>query len=336
MRVGLPVSVFSHTALIAVGLLSLNFAEPFEPPVIESISVEIVPITEFSNIRLGSLESEIVETQTPSVVETPIPAELAERTGNTEEDQVRPLDSENITPAPTEQTAPEPVPVPDPIPDPQPRPDPVVEPTPEPDPVPEPEPEPVPPQPEPQPEPVEVEPEPELTAPDPEPETPKIIVPQPVVRTASIQQQREDYAKRRREEAAREADQIAAIVNAEETRGGTTGTGGQTTTGTSTGQSATLTRSEQDALATQMRGCWNLLPGEIDSGEPVRLLVNLNRDGSVKGTPRVMTTISTPMQGSIARAAQRAVLGCGPYRLAAEKYASWSEIDVTFKPSDLS
>lgn len=332
MRVGLPVSVFSHTALIAVGLLSLNFSEPFDPPAIESISVEIVPITELSNIRLGSLESEIIETQTPSLVETLIPAEIAERTGNTDEDQVRPLDSDNITPAPTEQTAPEPVPEPDPIPDPDPKLDSVVEPSPEPAPEPDPEP----PQPEPLPEPVEVEPTPELASPDPELEMPKVVAPQPVVRTATIQQQREDYAKRQREEAARDADQIAAIVNAEETRGGTTGTGGQTTTGTSTGQSATLTRSEQDALATQMRGCWNLLPGEIDSGEPVRLLVNLNRDGSVKGTPRVMTAVSTPMQGSIARAAQRAVLGCGPYRLAAEKYDSWSEIDVTFKPSDLS
>ena len=337
MGVGLPVSVFSHTALVVVGLLSLNIAEPFEPPIIESIAVEIVPITDFSNIRLGSLDSEIIETQTPSLVDTPIPAELAERTGNTEEDQVKPLDSENITPAPTEQTAPEPVPEPDPIPDPEPRPEPVPEPQPEPDPQPIPDPEPRPVEPTPEIDPIETPPEPELVSPDPEPDTPAIAAPQPVVRTASLQQQREDYARKQREEAAaREADRVSAIANAEETRGGTTGTGGQATTGTASGQSATLTRSEQDALAAQMRGCWRLLPGEIDSGESVRLLVSLNRDGSVKGTPKVLSSIASPMQGSIARAAQRAVLGCGPYRLAAEKYASWNEVDVTFKPSDLS
>ncbi|MCF6302982.1 MAG: hypothetical protein L3J13_07255 [Devosiaceae bacterium] len=335
MRIGLPVSVFSHTALIAVGLMSLNFSEPYEPPFVESIAVEIVPITEFSNIRLGSLESEVIETQTPSLVDTPIPAELAERTGNTEEDQIKPIDSDNVTPAPTEQSAPEPVPEPDPIPEPEPLPEPEPQPEPEPEPVVEPTPEPEPAQPEPEPEPV-VEPEPELIAPAPEPIEPAIAAPLPVVRTASVEQAREDYAKRQREEAAREADKVSEIINAEETRGGTTGTGGQATTGTSTGQSATLTRSEQDALAMQMRGCWRLLPGEIDSGESVRLLVELNRDGSVNGTPRVMTNITSPIQGSIARAAQRAVLGCGPYRLAPEKYANWRQVDVTFRPSDLS
>lgn len=332
MRVGLPVSVFSHTALIAVGLMSLNFAEPLEPTIIESISVEIVPITEFSNIRAGSLDSEIIETDTPSIVDTPVPAELAERTGNTEENQIKPQDSDNITPAPTEQTAPEPVPDPDPVPEPDPEPptpadipdlEPIIEPTPDPIPVAEDTP----------PEPVDIKPE--IIADVPAEVEPVVAAPQPVVRTASLDQQRQDYARRQREEAAREADKISEILNAEESRGGTTGTGGQATTGTETGQSATLTRSEQDALASQMRGCWRLLPGEIDSGESVRLLVDLNRDGSVNGTPRVMTTISTPMQGSIARAAQRAVLGCGPYRLAAEKYASWSQVDVTFRSSDL-
>ncbi len=332
MRVGLPVSVFSHTALIAVGLMSLNFAEPLEPTIIESISVEIVPITEFSNIRAGSLESKIIETDSPSIVDTPVPPELAERTGNTEENQIKPQDSDNITPAPTEQTAPEPVPEPDPIPDPDPEPptpadipdpDPIVEPTPDPLPVAEDTP----------PEPVDTKPE--IIADVPAEVEPVVAAPQPVMRTASLDQQRQDYARRQREDAAREADKISEILNAEESRGGTTGTGGQATTGTATGQSATLTRSEQDALAAQMRGCWNLLPGEIDSGESVRLLVELNRDGSVNGTPKVLTGISSPMQGSIARAAQRAVLGCGPYRMAAEKYASWSQVDVTFRSSDL-
>ncbi len=332
MRVGLPVSVFSHTALIVVGLMSLNFAEPLEPTIIESISVEIVPITEFSNIRAGSLESKIIETDTPSIVDTPVPAELAERTGNTEENQIKPQDSDNITPAPTEQTAPEPVPEPDPIPDPDPEPptpadipdpDPIVEPTPDPPPVAEDTP----------PEPVDIKPE--IVADVPAEVEPVVAAPQPVVRTASLDQQRQDYARRQREDAAREADKISEILNAEESRGGTTGTGGQATTGTATGQSATLTRSEQDALAAQMRGCWNLLPGEIDSGESVRLLVELNRDGSVNGTPKVLSGIASPMQGSIARAAQRAVLGCGPYQMAAEKYASWSQVDVTFRSSDL-
>ncbi len=328
MRVGLPVSIFSHSALIIAGLIGLNFAEPFDPGVIESISVEIVPISEFSNIRVGSLESEIIDTQTPSIVDTEIPPELAQPAGNTEIDQVTPTDSDTVTPAPTEQSAPEPVP--DPSPDPEPEPVPEVQP----EPVVEPEPEPAPVEEPPVEEPVEVVPEIATEAPDPVEATP--TPPAPVVRTANLAQLREELVRRQQRDAAREADKISEIINAEDTRGATTGEGGQATLGSPTGRAATLTRSEEDALVAQMRQCWRLLPGEIDSGQSVRLMVNLNRDGSVNGTPRVLTNITTPIQGSIARAAQRAVLGCGPYRLAEEKYANWKEIDVTFRPGDLS
>ncbi len=337
MRIGLPVSLFSHSVLVVAGLFSLNFADPIEPRLIESISVDIIPITEFSNIRTGTLESEVLDTQTPSIVETPEPAQLAERAGNTEEDQVTPKDNEQVTPAPTEQSAPEPVPEPDPVPEPEtaePEPEPEPEPVPVVEPTPEPEPEPVPVPAEQVSEPVEAEPvvvtETETTV---EPVAP---TPRPVVRTASLDRQRDEYARRREQEEAREADQVSQIINAEESRGATTGEGGQATLGKPTGQAATLTRSEQDALAAQMRQCWRLLPGEIDSGLSVRLMVELNRDGSVIGTPRVTTSITSPILGSIARAAQRAVLQCGPYRLAVEKYAEWKQIDVTFKSSDLS
>jgi len=329
MRVGLPVSIFSHSALIIAGLIGLNFADPIEPSVIESISVELVPITEFSNIRVGSLESEIVETDTPSIVDSEIPPELAQPTGSTVEDQVTPLDSDIVTPAPTEQTAPEPVPDPSPVPTPDRPPVPQLQP----EPVVEPEPEPAVPEEVVEPQPTPVEPEVVTDAQEPEPTEPPLL--QPVVRTASLQQLRDEYVRRQQRDAAREADRISEIINAEETRGATTGEGGQATLGAPTGRAATLTRSEEDALVAQMRRCWRLLPGEIDSGESVRLMVNLNRDGSVNGTPRVLTNISSPIVGSIARAAQRAVLGCGPYQLAAEKYENWKEIDVTFRPVDL-
>ncbi len=332
MRVGLPVSVFSHSAVIAVGLITLNLAPPVEPPPIEAISVDIIPVTEFSNIRAGVLDSEIVDTRTPSIVETPEPAQLAEPTGNTEQDQATPLATEKVTPAPTEQTAPDPVPEPSPVPEPAPAP------RPEPAPVETLEPEPAP-APEPAPEMAESEPQ---TAPPEEvivsetqtPLDPLEPAPRPVTRTASLAKIRADYERRKHEEAARAADRASDIINSEQSRGATTGQGGQATLGTPSGQAATLTRSERDALVAQMRQCWRLLPGEIDSGLSVRLLVELNRDGSVVGTPRVVTSITSSMLGSISRAAQRAVLGCGPYSLAAEKYAQWKQIDVTFRASD--
>jgi len=329
MRVGLPVSVFSHGALVVAGLVGLNSAPPLEPRQIEAISVDIIPITEFSNIRAGALESKIVETQTPSIVETPVPAQLAEPTGNTKENQAMPLATDKVTPAPTEQTAPEPVPQPSLVPTPNPAP-PAVK-TPAPEPTPAPKPEPVAAKPAPNPAPAENVVATEVKTPT----DPVAPAPKPVVRTAALDQKRADYARRKQAEAARPADRVSDIINAEKSRGATTGSGGKTTLGTRSGQAATLTRSEQDALSAQMRRCWNLLPGEIDSGLSVRLLVNLNRDGTVVGTPRVITSITSSMLGSISRAAQRAVLQCGPYRLAVEKYDQWKQIDVTFRSSDM-
>ncbi len=351
MRAGLAVSTIAHAALIALIVIGVGFTRPLEPTPVESIAVDLVSIEEFSNIRAGSLESEIVETETPSVVEDLRPAELAQPTGNTEQDQPTPEDTPVPTPAPTQQTAPEPVPEPEPVEEPAP------EPVPEPvEPMPRPEPEPAP---EPEPEPVEEAPA--LATPPVSPE-PADVAPRPVTRAASLDQKRAAFkqqqeaekkrkeeeaakrqqeakrveeAKRQQDEAARLADDISDIINAEESRGATTGSGGTPTLGKPTGQAARLSQSETDALVAQMRSCWNLLPAEIDSGLSVRLLVELNPDGSVVGAPRVLEQDGSAVGISIARAAVTAVRKCGPYRLAAEKYEAWRQVDVTFRAGDL-
>lgn len=366
MRTGLVVSAASHAALLALILVGFGAPKPFEPEMVESIAVDIVPIEDVASIRAGQLDSEIVDTQTPSVVESEKPAQLAQPTGNTEENQQTPQDANKPTPAPTTNTAPEPVPEPAPTPQtrpepaPQPEPEPVPEPTPEPEPVPEPTPEPTP-------EPVA--PTPELAV-DPTPETPQEQAPQPVARTASLEQKREEFkkrqeeqkkreaeekekkkkeeeAKRKKEEEAkrvadaakqqqqdnaREADDISAIINSEQSRGAVTGQGGTPTTGKPTGTAARLSRSELDGLVAQIKTCWNLLPSEIDSGLSVRLLVNLDRSGNVVGIPQVTQQDSSATGGSIARAAQRAVKACGPYALDPAKYDEWQQIDVLLQP----
>lgn len=347
MRAGLVVSTIAHAALITLIVVGVGMTKPLEPTPVESIAVDLVSVEEFSNIRAGSLESEIVETETPSVVEDDTPAELAQPTGNTEEDQPTPEDSPTPTPAPTQQTAPEPAPVEEPVPEPEPEPAVQPEPRPEPEPVAEPEPEPAP-------------EEPALATPEVSPE-PADVAPKPVTRTAALDQKRADFkkrqeaekkrkeeeakkkqeqerleeAKRQEDEAARLADDISDIINAEESRGATTGEGGTPTLGKPTGQAARLSQSETDALIAQMRGCWNLLPAEIDSGLSVRLLVELGPDGSVVGLPRVLEQDNSATGISIARQAVNAVRKCGPYRLAAEKYEAWRQVDVTFRAGDL-
>jgi hypothetical protein len=124
MKTGLTASSIAHVGLIALIVVGIGFGPPVEPPPVESIAVDLVPVEEFSNIRMGSLDSTIVETETPSVVDSEKPAELAQPTGNTQEDQPMPEQSDIVTPAPTQETAPapaaqaepEPLPEPDPVP----------------------------------------------------------------------------------------------------------------------------------------------------------------------------------------------------------------------------
>src|SRR5688500_19189353 len=106
MRVGLIASAAAHAVLIAFGLLSLG-ATPLQPEVVESIEVDLISVTEFTNIREGTLDSTVLETEAPSAVEDDQPVEIAQPTGNTEDDQPTPQETPTPTPAPVVNTAPE-------------------------------------------------------------------------------------------------------------------------------------------------------------------------------------------------------------------------------------
>lgn len=383
MRIGTTVSVVGHAAVLALTLVSLSSVERLDPNMDRAITVDLVPIDEFSNIRVGDLQSEVVETETPSAVETEEQAELAERTGNTEEDQPTPEVTPEESPAPTIESAPapepeaapepepEPEPAPEPEPEPAPEPQPQPEPTPPPAPTPRPEPEPAPeptpePEPAPAPEPTpEPEPEPEPTpepVPEPEPEPepePQPVAPVPPQVTASVEQLRERFAQQQQaqeqaeQEAAEQptpptdqptdplsddlADRIADLINEDTSRGTTTGQGGQQSLGEPTGTAATLTQSEQAALAAAMRRCWTPpIAAQNTPGLTVRLLVTFNQDGSLAATPQILSAMTDDLVRATALSAQRAVQQCAPYTiLPPEKYQSWREVDVTFDPREV-
>ena len=344
MRAGLLVSTIAHAALIALIVIGVGFATPLEPTPVESIAVDLISIEEFSNIRAGSLDSTIVETETPSVVEDDTPAELAQRTGNTEQDQPTPEDTPEPTPAPTQQTAPEPVPEPVPVeePVPEPEPEPAVAPAPQPEPEPVPEPEPQP-----------AEEAPALATPEVSPE-PAEVAPRPVMRTASLdekradfkkqqeaekqrqedeakkkkeEQQRQEEAKRKEDEAARLADEVANIINSEESRGATTGEGGQQTLGKETGTAARLSQSEIDALVGQIRECMSVPLGAAEEGVTAQLEFNIDQSGKVTTLPLIISQPATTLEQALASAAQRAVMRCGPYTVAAGQ-----QVRATFDP----
>lgn len=350
MRIGLGISIVSHAALLAVGLFSLGGAEPFDPTEIEAIPIELVPIESISNIRFGSLESNVIKTETPSAVDAEQPAQIAEPTGNTETNQDTREETNTVTPAPTTETAPEP------------QPEPVIEPVPvekiperpAPDVTPEPEPvDPTPPTPTPQPEP---EPAPEPVTPKPDQieqviaaqtqtdAEPEVQDPRPPTLTAALEKARSQSPPKAISQESKatdnsdKADKISEIINKEDSRGATTGSGGQKTAGKTTGTAARLTQSEKAALVAQMRKCW-LVPisaKDVD-GLFVRLLIDMNRDGSVAGTPQVLEiSIQNSVGVATASAAQRAVRRCAPYTtLDPAKFDEWRQIEVKFDPKDL-
>ncbi|MGV8853259.1 MAG: hypothetical protein ACOH2L_01315 [Devosia sp.] len=375
MRIGVTVSIVAHILLLTIGLINLGLTQPLTP-VVESISVDLVPVDEYSNIRAGQLDSKVVDTQTPSIVEDTKTAEVAQPTGNTEQDQVTPSPADIPTPAPVTNAAPQPETQPEPAPTPEPEPTPAPEPTPPPVPVeapvpatrptpapvptpaPEPVVEPVPaPAPEPAPVPIPAptaEPTPIAT---PDAPTPAVAAPAPAARPANLEQKRQQFAaaeaerkkkleeERKRTAAAQQssqpqskpqldaslADDISAIINNDKTTGGTTGKGGTPTLGDTKGTSARLSQSELDGFAAKVKQCWTLLPA--DYGMSVTLMINMNRDGSVNGTPTITSAEQSASGLMMARAAQRAVINCGPYTMLSEAtYDQWRQIEMELRP----
>ncbi len=342
MKAGVTTSVLAHSALIIVALVGLGSAKPLEPEVVESIAVELVPISEVTNIRMGSLDSTVVETETPAVVETETPAELAQPTGNTTEDQVTPQETETETPAPVVNTAPEPVP------------EPVVEP--EPVPAEEPPPPEAAPVAEAEPAPVEEAPPTEIAAETPAEVAPeKAAAPMPAMRPAQLQkapakkpaetkvaevtpapktptktETPKPAQSKPADEAAKEADEVAALINSETSRGATTGAGGTPTLGKNTGRSATLTQSQLDGLVAQIKGCMNIPPGSAEAGITAQLLFSIDAGGNVSGTPQIVSNGGTQLERALASAAQRAVMRCGPYQMALSQ-----DVKATFDPREM-
>jgi colicin import membrane protein len=397
MRAGFTASVVLHAGVLLFALAGISMSKPFEPTPEESIAVDLVPASDVANIRVGSLDSTVVQTETPAAVQADKPAEIAQPAGNTEEDQPTPNDSPTPSPAPTNQTAPA-TPTPPPQPDPTPQqvaPDPA--PQPEPPPTPqvrqiEPTPAPQPPQPAPAPE--DTAPPPPLATPDVT-EDPAAAAPQPVIKTASLEQKRAEYkqqvAAQQKAEAdakakadadakakaaadaaakkaadlkkqqqqqqadeqpkpvdlmpkpdtqAKPADQVADLINSENSRGAITGNGGQPTLGRQDGRSASLSQTEMDALAAAMKQCFSPPPGAAEENASAIIQVSLLPDGRVQGQPQILSVAGPTMGAATGKAAVRAVLRCGQNgytMLPPDKYAGdlgWNTVKVTFNANE--
>jgi colicin import membrane protein len=141
------------------------------------------------------------------------------------------------------------------------------------------------------------------------------------------QDERQRQAKAKADEAARLADEVANIINTEQSRGGTTGQGGQASLGKETGQAARLSQSQLDALVAQIRDCLSVPMGAAEAGITAQLQFDIDNAGRVNNQPIVTSAGASQLEVALARAAQRAVMQCGPYTIAAGQ-----QVRATFDP----
>ncbi len=105
------------------------------------------------------------------------------------------------------------------------------------------------------------------------------------------------------------------------------------------GAQSAMTMDISDALQSQIKRCWS---PPIGAPNPADLVVDfdlfLNPDGTVAQPPQLIGTsggAGNPYARAAADAARRAIYECQPYKLPADRYSQWREINpFHFDPRD--
>jgi len=314
MRAGLIASLAGHSAILLWGLIAFPDAESFAVPQVESLPVDLVPVEEFTQLRLGERTAEVRDVAAVQPSETPAeePPEPADKPGDSQVQQPTP-------PTPAPAPAPAPAPEPDPAPvvaEPEPAPAPAPAPAAEPEPASEPEP-----------------------APEPEPQQEAAPAPQPIV--TSVAPRSKPTPPRQTPEPPREeldTSRIAALLNKTEPAQQSGNASEQPASlGSRTGaQNIRMTQSELDALRGQVSQCWNPPVGAVGAEDlKVRVRFNLSQNGEVTGAPEVLNSSGNPAFSAAASSATRAIMRCQPYSLPIAKYDAWQEVIINFDPREM-
>ncbi|TYC52043.1 cell envelope biogenesis protein TolA [Rhodobacterales bacterium] len=315
MRAGLIASLAGHTALLVWGLIAFPDAESFSAPQMETLPVDLVPIEEFTQLRLGERTAEVQEEAALQPADTPDqePPKPADKPGESRVEQPTPP-----TPAPAPTPQPEPEPQPEPTPEPEPEP----APTPEPEPAPEPE--------------QAAEPAP---APEPTPQEASPPPPQPIV--TSVAPRTKPTPPRPTPEPPKDnfdSTDIAALLNkVEPAQQSGNATQEPAALGSRQGaQNVRMTQSELDALRGMVARCWNPPVGAVGAENlVVRVRFNLSENGQVSSAPEVINSNGNPAFAAAASSAVRAINRCQPYSLPIAKYEAWQEVIINFDPREM-
>jgi len=304
MKRGVTISALGHGAVLLWALVS--FARPFEVKSAESMPIDIVSADEFSQMMAGAKKA-------PKAPEPkPVVEKLAE--AKPVEDLTAKVDKTEVKAAVETPPTPEPTPK----------------------------------QPDPKPAAAPPQPKTEAKAPDKKEPEQKI---DPIATAL-----KKDDAKKPEKKAAAtpqplppkptpqppkfDPRQVAALLDKRDAkRVAATGSAlnANATLGALSGNSASLSQSEIDALRRRLMDLWSP-PAGVQNPEElvVRIRVRLAPDGRIVGNPQVLSGGSSALFQASRESAIRAIYRGQPFdMLRPEHYELWKEIDLTFDPRDL-
>ncbi|WP_057461979.1 hypothetical protein [Pseudovibrio sp. POLY-S9] len=308
MRAGLIASLIVHVVVLVAGAVSLNFGKELTTAPVDSLPVDLVPVSELTKLQLGTKEAK--EIKEAALQPTKKPAEKPEpekKTGEAKKEVKKVQEAKKEV-----QQAETPPPPPEPA---------------EPDPAPKEVPKEKAPA-----ETAELGPEIEKT------EKPKQVV---KVRPRSKPKPPARPKAPKKEEPKKKEDfnsKMAALLNKTNAKSsGTAKSAKPASLGSELGQTnVKMSQSELDALRGQVARCWNPPVGAAGAEDlNVRLEFNLSRTGEVEGQIKVLNSSSNPTFRAAASSAERAVYRCGPYSLPAAKYDAWKTVILNFDPRDM-
>jgi outer membrane biosynthesis protein TonB len=294
MKTGITISVIGHAAVLLWSVVTFG-VRPLSAPPVDSLPVDIISSTEFSQMTAG------VKTAPKAPAPKPLVEKVAEAKPPAENPADKVVDKPEIVTASTKMSEPEPQPKPQ-----ESKPPPQAKPEPKIDPIAEA---------------LKKEEAKKKTEPkkeDAKVPTPPKKPPQPKFDPKQIEQKLALLDKREGQRRAYTGESLSSTP----------------TLGTATGSAPVLSQNEMDALRARLRDCWNLPAGAAEARDlNIEVRILLKQDGSLQAEPKVLNRSSNPFFQVAAESALRAVRTCAPFSfLPVAKYEAWKDIEINFDP----
>jgi colicin import membrane protein len=304
MRTGLAISSVVHASALLWAVLTFA-SSPLDSMPTESLPVDIISPTEFSQLTAGSKTAKLQEAPKPLVEKEGEKKQVEDHTAKISE-------KKEIQATKNEQTPPKPVEKAETKPDPKPEP-----------------PKPA--------QPAEAKPEPKPEEkPDPIAEALKKDESKKKEEQKKQQAQKAVPTPPKKQPPKKQPEfnpqRIAALLDKREpTRQAATGDSinRSASLGIPTGTAATLSQNELDALRARLKQNWSVPP--VAEKIVIRMVIRLTPDGRLASPPQVMTRGSGAAFEAFRDSAVRAVMVSQPFNmLRRETYETWREIDIDF------